>query len=84
MLVIAASDEELGELYRAVGVSAKIPQDEVLRLSEFDEHGISLKTEWQTIIDDSTKRLGTADDNRCRVTITDRFGGRGHDFQVGD
>ena len=84
VLVIAASDEELGELYRAVGVSAKIPQDEVLRLSEFDEHGISLKTEWQTIIDDSTKRLGTADDNRCRVTITDRFGGRGHDFQVGD
>ena len=24
------------------------------------------------------------DDNRCRVTVTDRFGGRGHDFQVVD
>ena len=36
------------------------------------------------IIDDATKRLGGAEDNRCRVTVTDRFGGRGHDFQVVD
>eukprot|EP00966_Prymnesium_polylepis_P200547 4646849-Prymnesium_polylepis.1 len=36
------------------------------------------------IIDDATKRLGSAEDNRCRVTVTDNFGGRGHDFQVVD
>ena len=54
------------------------------RLSEFDASGKSLKDHWQTIIDDATMRLGTADDNRCRVTVTDRFGGRGHDFRVVD
>ena len=36
----------------------------------------------RTIIDDATKRLGGPADNRCRVTVTDRFGGRGHDYQV--
>ena len=54
------------------------------RLSEFDASGKSLKDHWQTIIDDATMHLGTADDHRCRVTFTDRFGGRGHDFQVSD
>ena len=36
------------------------------------------------IIDDATKRLGGAEDKRCRVTVNDRFGGRGHEFQVVD
>ena len=48
-----------------------------------DANGVSLKARWQTIIDD-TKRLGSVEENRCRVTVTDRFGGRGHDFQVVD
>ena len=61
-----------------------MPADEVQRFSEFDEHGRSMREHWQTTIDDATKRLGGADDNRCRVTVTDRFGGRGHDFQVAD
>ena len=39
---------------------------------------------WETLIADATKRLGGKDDNRCRVTVTDRFGGRGHDYQVMD
>lgn len=55
---------------------------QVLRFSQFDDKGRSLKKEWQTLIDDATKRLGSADDNRCHITITDGFGGRGHDFQV--
>jgi hypothetical protein len=62
----------------------EIPADEVQRFSEFDAEGRSLKESWQTLIDDSTKRLGGVEDNRCRVTVTDRFGGRGHDFQVVD
>ena len=82
ILVIASSNDELAALHLAVCAADEIPADEVHRLSEFDASGVSLKGEWQTLIDDATKRLGTAEDNRCRVTITDRFGGRGHDFQV--
>ena len=44
--------------------------------------GRSLKDQWETLIADATKRLGGSSDNRCRVTVTDRFGGRGHDYQV--
>lgn len=84
VLVIAASQEELTELHELLMNDEEIPSDEVLRFSEFDAQGRSLKEEWQTIIDDSTKRLGGVQDNRCRVTVTDRFGGRGHDFQVVD
>ena len=54
------------------------------RFSLFDENGKSLKSMWETLVADATKRLGGADDHRCRVTVTDRFGGRGHDFQVND
>ena len=59
-----------------------IMADEVQRFSLFDAHGRSLKDEWETLIADATKRLGGTADNRCRVTVTDRFGGRGHDYQV--
>ena len=59
-----------------------VPADEVQQFAEFDEEGRSLKEEWAVIIEDSTKRLGGVEDSRCRVTVTDRFGGRGHDFQV--
>ena len=84
VLIIASSTEELGVLHKAVQDGGKVPSDEVQRFSEFDANGASLKNEWQTIIDDATKRLGSSEDNRCRVTVTDRFGGRGHDFQVVD
>ena len=82
VLVIAASSDELNAIHAAVRGAGVVPSDEVQRFAEFDEAGASLKAEWQTIIDDATKRLGGAADNRCRVTVTDRFGGRGHDFQV--
>ena len=55
---------------------------QVQRFSEFDASGKLLKEQWQTIIDDATKRLGGMGESRCRVTVTDKFGGRGHDFQV--
>jgi len=69
---------------RAAAQGSASLRDEVQRLSQFDSRGASLREEWQTLIDDATKRLGTAEDHRCRVTVTDRFGGRGHDFQVVD
>ena len=58
--------------------------DEVQRFSLFDEHGHSLSDQWATLVADATKRLGGPTDNRCVVTVTDRFGGRGHDYQVMD
>lgn len=82
VLVISSSQAELAALVDAMKKDDEIPADEVLRFSEFDSNGRTLKDEWQTIIDDATKRLGGVGDNRCRVTITDSFGGRGHDFQV--
>ena len=84
VLIIAASSEELTAIHKAVQDGGVVPADEVQRFSEFDAAGVSMKAEWQTIIDDATKRIGGQEDNRCRVTITDRFGGRGHDFQVVD
>ena len=87
VLVICASTAELTavvDALRSEEGGGKMPADEVQRFSEFDANGASLKSEWQTIVDDATKRLGGAEDHRCRVTVTDKFGGRGHDFQVSD
>jgi len=84
VLIICASGKELSAVQKKLQEEGKMPSEEVQRLSEFDATGKSMRTEWQTVIDDATKRLGGADDNRCRVTVTDRFGGRGHDFQVND
>ena len=84
VLVIASSTEQTSSLCASIRADGTIPSDEVQRFTEFDEQGRSLKEEWATIVEDSTKRLGGAKDSRCRVTVTDRFGGRGHDFQVVD
>ena len=84
VLVIASSTDQLDRLVAALQEAGDIPSDEVQRFAQFDQEGKSLASEWQTIIDDATRRLGGAEDNRCRVTVTDRFGGRGHDFQVVD
>jgi len=84
VLVIASSTEQLVKIHELVRDAGTVPRDEVQRFSQFDENGASLKDSWQTIIDDATKRIGTVEDNRCRVTVTDHFGGRGHDFQVVD
>jgi len=84
VLVITSGADEIRRVVAALGESEVVPTEEVQRFSEFDDNGKSLREQWQTIIDDSTKRLGGVDDNRCRVTVTDRFGGRGHDFQVVD
>jgi len=84
VLVITSGADEIRRILLALAESSVVPYEEVQRFSEFDEEGKSLKDDWQTIIDDSTKRLGGVEDNRCRVTVTDRFGGRGHDFQVVD
>jgi len=49
-----------------------------------DERGKLLKDEWESIINSSTTRHGTGDSTYFRVTVTEYFGGRGHDFNVMD
>jgi len=84
VLIICSDGQEIAKLMAALQAGGTVPADEILRFTEFDAAGRSLKESWQTLIEDSTKRLGGVDDNRCRVTVTDRFGGRGHDYQVVD
>ena len=84
VLVVTSGRDEMSEVINACKNSNKIVADEVQRFAMFDADGRSMKDEWETIIADATKRLGGAADNRCRVTVTDRFGGRGHDYQVMD
>ena len=58
VLIISSSDDELTKILDAVRQGGIIPPPDVmLRLSEFGEDGRSLKSGWQSIIDDSTKRL---------------------------
>ena len=84
VLVIATGAAQLSKIVHALREDGRVPSAEVQRFAQFDEKGRSLAKEWQTIIDDATRRLGGAEDSRCRVTVTDKFGGRGHDFQVVD
>jgi len=87
VLVICSSLSQLQKVYDSLSKGDGkygIPPKEVQRFAQFSTDGRSLAREWQTVIDDATKRFGNAHESRCRVTITDKFGGRGHDFQVID
>ena len=84
VLIITTGSEQMTAIIHALQDADEIPADEVQRFSQFDEHGKSMSDQWQSVVDDATKRLGGNEDNRCRVTVTDKFGGRGHDFQVVD
>ena len=84
VLVISSGREEMNKLLRAVRECDGVVGDEVQRFSLFDDNGRSLKDQWEDLIADATKRLGGTSNSRCRITITDMFGGRGHDYQVMD
>ena len=84
VLVITSGTAEQLKVYAALREAEGIVADEVQRFARFDESGNSLKDQWETIIADATKRFGGPSDNRCRVTVTDQFGGRGHDYNVMD
>ena len=84
ILVIASSLGQMQKLYERLKGSNDVPADDVQKLAQFSTDGRSLAREWQTIIDDATKRIGGTSDSRCRVTVTDKWGGRGHDYQVID
>jgi len=85
VLIITTGAGQLAKIYEALQENDKgIPPEEVLRFAQFNDKGQSMSRQWQSIIDDATKRIGGVGDSRCRVTVTDKFGGRGHDFQVVD
>ena len=87
VLIICSSLQHLQRMYKALSEGDGkhgVPPTEVQRFAQFSTDGRSLAREWQTVIDDATKRFGNAHESRCRVTVTDKFGGRGHDFQVID
>jgi len=55
-----------------------------MTLTERDEDGKLLDWNWKTVIEDTTKRTGTGDAAHFHITVTDVFGGRGHDFNCND
>lgn len=58
--------------------------DHLLVLRERNGRGDLLKDKWASVIEQATKRRGTHEASFCCVTVTDLFGGRGHDYSVDD
>ncbi|KAL3921576.1 MAG: hypothetical protein SGPRY_004857 [Prymnesium sp.] len=56
----------------------------LMTLTERDREGNLLDWRWQGVIEDSTKRTGTGEAAHFHITLTDAFGGRGHDFNCND
>ena len=60
------------------------PREDILKLTFRDEKGqIVGHARWREIIEATTRPTGIVD-RHCRVCVTDKFGGRGHDFSVKD
>lgn len=96
VLVITRKPQEIDavhqELYEALVQDEEEPMDEnhLQQLRELDNAGRSLKREWKRIIKDATARASSSVEGTdepvtfCVVTVTDYFGGRGHDYKVMD
>ena len=91
VLVIARDPTELDKVHTAlqevllISHGGKMNPDELQKLRERDDnHEICGKEVWNKVIEEATLRRGTKAKSYCSVTVTERFGGRGHDFKVGD
>ena len=90
VLIIARDAVEMTELYDAIQDALLMSSDELLSdgqllmFREQDEKGILLKDEWSVVVKKSTQAFGEGPDYHCCITVTDFFGGRGHDFSVND
>ena len=92
VLVIARDKKELNWLHdalkkRLLTVSDAVMQDpdHLQKFRERDDLGVLLKDKWDKVVDQATQRHGTPQTGTyCCVTVTDYFGGRGHDFNVMD
>ena len=65
-------------------LSERDEHGESLQQERYDDSGNSLQVEWKSVIANATKRHGTDEESYCRVTVTDYFGGRGHDYKCKD
>lgn len=88
VLVITRNPQEINRLYaqikrRLVDNGSMLPQH-LQRLRERDDDGDLQDQEWESIITNATKRHGADEQSYCYVTVTDYFGGRGHDYRVMD
>ena len=91
VLVITRNRQEIKDICTAL--EAKLVKDKneplalehLQQLCELDEDGKSLIHEWDKVIAAATKRVkDTEGGTSCYVTVTDFFGGRGHDYNVMD
>ena len=75
---------ELNVIYDAVreGIGADEPI-QILRERD-DSNADVAEEEINRTIADATSRCGTGDESKCYITVTDHFGGRGHDFECKD
>ena len=95
--MIARDPNELDQIYKALEKRLVVAADEngenkggklrpkdLQQLRQLDANGDSLEATWANVIEGATLRNGTNDDTYCVVTVTEYFGGRGHDFNVMD
>ena len=97
VLVIARDPIELEQIYGALkkrllvqvdekgeSKGGKLLPEDLQQLRQLDASGNSLEAEWGEVIERATLRNGTGAETYCVVTVTEYFGGRGHDFSVMD
>jgi len=86
-------DDELEKVHAALGqrldeertrAGQEFDPTSLMTLTERDSDGKLLDWNWKTVIEDTTKRTGTGDAAHFHITVTDIFGGRGHDFNCND
>ena len=88
VLVITRDPQEINRLHaqikRRLVDSGLMLGQHLQRLRERDDNGNLQNREWETIITNATKRHGADEQSYCYITVTDFFGGRGHDYDVKD
>lgn len=90
VLVIARDPVEMRRLYTRLRkllvepANSDMEPEHLQKLQERNEDGVLLRDTWNAVISGATQRHGTGSHSYCCVTVTDYFGGRGHDFQVMD
>ena len=88
VLVITRNPQEINRIYAQI--KRRLVDNDVMllqhlqRLRQRDDDGNSQNREWESIITNATKRHGADEQSYCYVTVTDFFGGRGHDYRVMD
>mmetsp|Transcript_55153 Transcript_55153/g.146336 ORF Transcript_55153/g.146336 Transcript_55153/m.146336 type:complete len:638 (+) Transcript_55153:396-2309(+) len=88
VLVICESRAQMDVIFKLLKNRVKddgssAPMVQMLR--ELDDKGnIEGDIKWAKVIGDATARVGVGDKSMYHVTVTDVFGGRGHDFNCDD